>query len=142
LENEIRVLMRQKTTFALAIADLDSFKQLNDTHGHEAGDRSLRIFAQLVRRVLRDVDLIGRWGGEEFVIVMPGTDAGAAVGVLERVRTRLVGDADGTHPAFTASFGVADSTLYVSKKSGRDRVTIADPIAVPGRSAAVSAARN
>jgi diguanylate cyclase (GGDEF)-like protein/PAS domain S-box-containing protein len=157
LENEIRVLMRQRTGFALAMADLDSFKQLNDTHGHEAGDRSLRVFAQLVRRVLRDVDLIGRWGGEEFVIVMPGTDAGAAVSVLERVRASLLADADGTHPAFTASFGVADSTmsetlerlimladsaLYVSKKSGRDRVTVADPIAVPTRSAAVEAARN
>ena len=86
LENEIRVLMRQTTTFALAIADLDSFKQLNDTLGHEAGDRSLRVFAQLVRRVLRDVDLVGRWGGEEFVIVMPGTDCSDAVGVLERAR--------------------------------------------------------
>ena len=146
LENEIRVLMRQKTAFALAIADLDSFKQLNDTHGHEAGDRSLRVFAQRVRRAIRDVDLVGRWGGEEFVIVMPGTDCSAAVDVLERVRTSLSRDADGSHPTFTASFGVADSTmgdtlerlimladaaLYASKNGGRDRVTIADPISVP-----------
>jgi len=146
LENEMRVLLRQKTPFALAIADLDLFKQLNDKHGHETGDRSLRGFALTMRRTLRDVDLVGRWGGEEFVIVMPGADCKLAVGVLDRIRESLAGSHQGTHPNFTASFGVTDSTmadtlerlimladsaLYASKNSGRDRVTIADPLAVP-----------
>ncbi len=134
--------MRQHTPFALAIGDLDHFKQLNDTHGHETGDRSLRLFAQATRRALRDVDLIGRWGGEEFVIVMPGTDAEQAVTVLERVRGQLEQTLQG-QVIFTVSFGVTDSTrsssleeliqladlaLYKSKDAGRDRITISDEL--------------
>jgi diguanylate cyclase (GGDEF)-like protein len=145
LENQLRLLMRQKTPFALAVADLDNFKQLNDTHGHEAGDRSLRTFAHTVRRTLRDVDLLGRWGGEEFVMVLPGCDAAQAVSILDRVRTNLTEDHQG-RPVFTASFGITDSTmgetmeqlltladyaLYASKNSGRDRITIADPLLAP-----------
>ena len=143
LEGELRTLIRQQTPFALAIADLDRFKQLNDTHGHEAGDRSLRVFAQTTRRVLRDHDLVARWGGEEFVIAMPGIDAEQAVVILERVRASLAADHEGRHPLFTASFGVTDSTkasslerliqladfgLYASKNAGRDRITIADRV--------------
>jgi diguanylate cyclase (GGDEF)-like protein/PAS domain S-box-containing protein len=146
LEAQLRTLLRQKAPFALAIADLDRFKQLNDTYGHESGDRSLRMFAQTIQRVLREVDLVARWGGEEFVVVMPGTDAEHAVTVLERVRAALADDHHGTHPAFTVSFGVSDSTmadrldrlvqladyaLYASKNGGRDRVTIANPLWSP-----------
>jgi diguanylate cyclase (GGDEF)-like protein/PAS domain S-box-containing protein len=140
LETEIWRLMRQHTPFALAIADLDHFKQLNDTHGHESGDRSLRLFAQATLKALRDVDLVARWGGEEFVIVMPGADAEQAVAVLERIRARLDQVLQGQVP-FTASFGVTDSSrsssleeliqladlaLYKSKDSGRNRITVSD----------------
>lgn len=140
LETHLRALIRQGAPFALALADLDHFKQLNDKHGHEAGDRSLRVFAQSAQRMLRDGDSIARWGGEEFVIVMPGANTEAAVKILERVRTGLV-EALGGHPAFTASFGVTDSTkagkleeliqladaaLYASKHAGRDRITIGE----------------
>jgi diguanylate cyclase (GGDEF)-like protein/PAS domain S-box-containing protein len=144
LETHLRALIRQGSPFAIAIADLDNFKQLNDTHGHEAGDRSLRVFAQSTQRALRDGDLIARWGGEEFVIVMPGVDSDGAVTILERVRSTLAGAHHGGHPAFTASFGVADSAsaetldqmiqladegLYAAKHAGRDRIEIANAVA-------------
>ena len=138
--------MRRGTPFALAVADLDHFKQLNDTHGHEAGDRSLRVFAQATQQVLRDIDLIARWGGEEFVIAMPEIDCDQAVLVLERVRASLAAAHQGGHAPFTASFGVTDSTraetlqelvqladvgLYLSKAAGRDRISVADGVASP-----------
>ena len=141
LEGHVRTLLRQGTHFAFAIADLDNFKQLNDTHGHEAGDRSLRVFAQVTQRVLREGDLIARWGGEEFVIIMPGIDSQQALSTLDRVRTTLAAVHLGNHPSFTASFGVtdshsgrsleeliqvADAGLYKSKTSGRNQITIGD----------------
>ena len=146
LETHLRTLVRQGTPFALAVADLDHFKQLNDTHGHEAGDRSLRVFAQATLQVLRDVDLVARWGGEEFVIAMPEIDCDQAVAVLERVRSNLALAHQGGHAPFTASFGVTDSTkgesvqeliqladvgLYMSKAAGRDRISVADGSSIP-----------
>ena len=143
LEMRLRELIRQRVPFALAIADLDHFKQLNDKHGHEAGDRALRVFAQATQSALRDGDLLARWGGEEFVIMMPGIDVEQAVAALERVRESLADAHLGGHPSFTASFGVTDSTcgpaldqlvqladagLYLSKQAGRDRITIGDKI--------------
>jgi diguanylate cyclase (GGDEF)-like protein/PAS domain S-box-containing protein len=147
LENKLRTLLRQRTPFALVLADLDRFKQLNDAHGHDAGDRSLRVFAQAVRRVLRENDEVARWGGEEFVIAMPGTEAAEAARACERIRDVLGRSHHGGHPPFTASFGVTDSTsgetlqqllqiadraLYLSKEDGRDRVTIATEFDLPG----------
>jgi diguanylate cyclase (GGDEF)-like protein/PAS domain S-box-containing protein len=144
LETQLRSLMHDGTPFALVVADLDNFKQLNDTHGHEAGDRSLRVFAQATLQSLRDLDLVARWGGEEFVIAMPNIDCEQAVVVLERVRANLALAHQGGHAPFTASFGVTDSTkgeslqeliqladvgLYMSKAAGRDRISVADALA-------------
>ncbi len=141
VEKELRALMRARGPFAVAIADLDRFKQLNDRQGHEAGDRALRLFSQIVEHALRDGDVIGRWGGEEFVIVLPELDRFEAVAVLERIRQDLAAAHSGATLRFTASFGVADSGqadsleellsiadggLYTSKKAGRDRVTLGD----------------
>jgi diguanylate cyclase (GGDEF)-like protein len=141
LENEIRDLLRAGTPFALAVADLDKFKAINDTYGHEAGDRALRFFAQIAGAALRSGDLLARWGGEEFTIVMPGVDRHQCVPVLDRIRQSLEAAHTGAHPRFTVSFGVtdsgvavsieqllqiADAGLYRSKQNGRDRVTVAD----------------
>lgn len=141
LEAELRSLVKQGRPFALAMADLDRFKQLNDTHGHEAGDRALRAFAQTAQEILRSDDTIARWGGEEFVVVVPDLDRHQTISVLERIRTRLAESHLGGHPAFTASFGITDSTraktleellqladaaLYAAKEAGRDRIITSD----------------
>ncbi|MCW3033108.1 MAG: hypothetical protein QOK19_758 [Solirubrobacteraceae bacterium] len=145
-ERRLRELVRDGSLFAVVIGDLDHFKQLNDTHGHEAGDRALRLFAQTVKRALRDEDMIARWGGEEFVLALPELDRFQAVQILDRVRHDLAVAHPGETPRFTVSFGVTDSTggdsveallsvadrgLYAAKQGGRDRSVIGDPAAAP-----------
>ncbi len=150
-EEQIRSLLRARRSFALALGDLDRFKQLNDTHGHEAGDRALRLFSDTARRAIRDRDTIARWGGEEFVVLLPDLDRFEAVEVLERMRAALARAHPGQTPRFTVSFGVsdtqqaqsasllfrvADEGLYAAKLAGRDRVSIGvvpDESAGPGR---------
>jgi diguanylate cyclase (GGDEF)-like protein len=141
LEIKIRALLQAGTPFALAVADLDRFKAINDTYGHEAGDRALRLFSQIAGAALREGDLLARWGGEEFTIILPGIDRHQSVAVLDRIRHSLEAAHSGAHPRFTVSFGVTDSAvavsieqllqiadvgLYRSKEGGRDRVTVAD----------------
>lgn len=140
--------------FAVVLADLDHFKKLNDTHGHDAGDRALKAFAEVMRRSLRETDLAARWGGEEFMAVLEGHTALSAFEVAERIRMNLAASCQIDGAAFSASFGVADSTmgssfdqlvrvaddaLYQSKESGRNRVTVGDAVrlngAVPRRDA-------
>jgi len=133
---------------AVAVCDLDHFKRLNDTHGHDAGDRALRLFAQVVRQCVRPTDIVGRYGGEEFVIVLPGASDEQAVRVLERIRETLrLAVSRSSTPAFTSSFGVAihshdgstldelvqaaDRALYCAKTKGRDRIELASATAEP-----------
>jgi diguanylate cyclase (GGDEF)-like protein/PAS domain S-box-containing protein len=142
VQTKLRSMIKAGHAFALAIADLDEFKKLNDKFGHEAGDRALRLFAQACTSVLREGDLVGRWGGEEFVLSLSGLDAARGAAVAERVRVRLSESLGGGHPPFTVSFGVtdsrqsdtleeivqiADAALYESKAQGRDRVTVGAP---------------
>ena len=129
------------TPFTLVIADLDDFKRINDVHGHDAGDDVLREFASVLRLTLRESDLPGRWGGEEFVLLLPGTDAEGGVQLAERVRAALrersFHGRDGAVFGVTCSFGVsqlrageeerrlfgeADRALYEAKRLGKDRV--------------------
>ena len=141
-EEVLMNLMAIDTAFAVVMADLDFFKRLNDTQGHEAGDRALKLFAETARGVVRDRDHVVRWGGEEFALLLPGADAERAAEVVGRLRTALAEAqlVTGT-PVFTASFGIADSTmtrerealirladeaLYRSKQAGRDSCSVAD----------------
>lgn len=140
-EDWVRQLNSEGKSFALVLADLDHFKRLNDSRGHEAGDQALRLFAETVRLSLRDGDMGARWGGEEFVLILPQASASQAHEVVDRLRAKLAENLlAGNIPAFTASFGLADTTmsprfeqllkmadeaLYCAKESGRDRAMIA-----------------
>jgi diguanylate cyclase (GGDEF)-like protein len=140
-ENKAHALLRQQRSFAIAMGDLDHFKRLNDTHGHDAGDRALRLFARVLRASLRTDDVISRYGGEEFVIVFPDDTARSAAAALGRMQEALiVALGDATVPGFTVSYGVsdtsqstdleelcriADTALFQAKRSGRNQVVIA-----------------
>jgi diguanylate cyclase (GGDEF)-like protein len=130
---------RLETPLSVVLADLDGFKDVNDAHGHAVGDEVLRVFADVLRETLRESDVAGRWGGEEFLLLLPGADEEGAAQLAERVR---IGLAERSIPGVlelhvTASFGVAeyagetnteqlvaaaDSALYRAKRAGRDRV--------------------
>lgn len=140
MENMVRQLRADGVPFALAMADLDHFKHLNDTFGHDTGDRALRLFARVMSNAVRDADIVSRHGGEEFVIVLPGADVTVAAPVLHRIRSTLEESIGAAQvPAFTVSIGLVDSTwsndlqsllrsadraLSEAKDQGRDRVII------------------
>jgi len=140
-EERVRKLNSEGKSFALVLADLDRFKRLNDSRGHEAGDQALRLFAETMRLSLRTGDLAARWGGEEFVLILPQSSASEAQEVVDRLRAKLAESLlAGNIPAFTASFGISDTTmsphfeqllrmadeaLYCAKESGRDCAMIA-----------------
>ncbi len=110
LENQARRLVHDGLSFSAVLADLDHFKALNDTHGHDVGDRALRLFAQVLKRTFRDVDLVCRYGGEEFLVVLPGARRETAAAVMSRVHLELMtAVGDGRTPPFTFSSGIADS---------------------------------
>ncbi len=126
--------------YGLIMADLDSFKTLNDVYGHGAGDRALRRFAEVLRSVARPDDAVARIGGEEFLVLVPFAGAAEAAALAERLRTQLRVSHVGSGPTFTVSLGVAegshiddlhsviaaaDQALLSAKVAGRDRVVIA-----------------
>jgi diguanylate cyclase (GGDEF)-like protein len=141
-EQRVSVIRREAMTLSVAMADLDNFKALNDTYGHDSGDRALRLFARVLSESVRAQDLVCRHGGEEFVIALPGCSTDSAREILEALRSRL--DAAITVaglPKFTVSFGVieasdqedlptllsrADAALFQAKREGRDRVVVHD----------------
>lgn len=155
LETAVRELHATGTPYSVAYGDLDHFKELNDVFGHAAGDRALRTFSQVLRDSLRPADIPGRYGGEEFVIVLPDCPVDEARQVLERVRERLAERiVIAELPRFTISFGLAfseqagdfdavvslaDAALLSAKAGGRDRIVVsAGPDQPTTNAAAVS----
>ena len=149
LEMEIRRALRYDRPLTIAMADLDRFKQVNDAHGHLAGDQVLQRVAAQLQDGLRGTDFLGRYGGDEFLLVFPETPMEQAHEVAERVRERLAGVAilvaDGRRVRLTVSMGLAglkgmdtdeasilgtllhqaDNTLYEAKQAGRNRSLVA-----------------
>jgi diguanylate cyclase (GGDEF)-like protein/PAS domain S-box-containing protein len=159
-EARLREMIKDGKLFAVVLADLDHFKQLNDTHGHEAGDRALRLFASVAQEALRDHDVVSRWGGEEFIIVLPELDRTQAGAVIDRLRVTLGAAHNGETPIFTASFGISDSNqsasieelvaiadvgLYAAKNAGRDCAMVGEadgPSPAPRRADPQAAGRD
>jgi diguanylate cyclase (GGDEF)-like protein len=145
LDSELSRAGREKQPLSLLIADLDRFKQVNDTYGHLAGDIVLREAARRMKASVRCYDSIGRYGGEEFLIVVPGCDGDSALLQAERIRQAISGEPFAVGDSslrVSCSIGVAscdgpqqsdgvslmrdaDQALYVAKKSGRDQVVMA-----------------
>jgi diguanylate cyclase len=135
---------QQQTHGTIALIDIDHFKQINDTHGHIAGDAVLRQLSLELRRHLRENDLAGRYGGDEFCVILPRMNQEEAAQVMERMRETFsnyraphipelrvslsIGLAD-FQPSFTSAamwLNAADRALYAAKDNGRNRVNVSD----------------
>jgi diguanylate cyclase (GGDEF)-like protein len=141
LEEALRRLDNERIPYAVAFADLDNFKMLNDTHGHAAGDRALRHFSTVTSATVRTGDMVCRFGGEEFLLIYTGCDVTDAAPIVHRLRAALADSVIVAGvPPFTVSIGLADSTyattaaaiiayadaaLITAKREGRDRLIIA-----------------
>jgi diguanylate cyclase (GGDEF)-like protein len=160
-ERELARARRLHTSLAVLMLDLDHFKRVNDEFGHQTGDRVLVEFAEIARRCIRAEELLGRYGGEEFCLVLPGASAGQAIAVAERIRVSTCErPLAGLPRATTVSAGVAvygpgepvtldsaiaraDEALYRAKSHGRNRVEAIDAAALksgPGRGPRLAAA--
>ncbi len=139
IENEIRRAERYRRLFAVLMMDFDNFKNYNDKFGHSAGDNILKRFSTLMKEAIRDVDFLGRYGGDEFIAVLPETDANFALVVAERIRKKI--ESENLDPPVTLSIGIAvfpkdsrekqklidlaDQACYEAKEMGGNRVNFA-----------------
>jgi diguanylate cyclase (GGDEF)-like protein/PAS domain S-box-containing protein len=152
-EREFNVAMRYRQSFSIMFFDIDYFKQINDTFGHEMGDQVLKMTIRTVCTMLRSTDLIGRYGGDEFVILLPHTSAEDALPLAERIHVSLAAmhlDTENGPLRLTISIGLAqldhdtsqpdtveyllhraDQALYAAKQAGRNCIRIFDPD-IPG----------
>jgi diguanylate cyclase (GGDEF)-like protein len=145
--HELGQAARYQRTLSVMMIDSDHLKEINDTYGHAAGDRLIQTIAQVIRHAIKSTDVIARYGGDEFVCLLPGAGQHAALQVGERIRQRLAEEPlpiDNGHIAITVSIGIAtypthgttvedlaksaDRALYVSKAQGRDRVTMYEDV--------------
>ena len=139
-DTEITRAIRYKTNFSVILLDIDFFKKVNDTYGHEAGDIVLKGFAQVFKEIARNIDIIGRYGGEEFLAILSETDRKGAVTFAEKVRKKLeisrfvyqgkkiqVTISGGIayreeYPSENLMMKAADERLYKAKDSGRNQI--------------------
>jgi diguanylate cyclase (GGDEF)-like protein len=142
LAREVVRSNRLNTPLSFAMVDIDFFKKVNDTYGHAAGDRVLKSLARLLKQRLRETDIVGRYGGEEFAVIMNDTEATSAAKVIDEIRnvfSRLLhlshdeeffvnfscGIADLKHFSDVASLSeAADKALYQAKQRGRNKVVV------------------
>ncbi len=139
LLEEHAICARQKRSFSIALMDLDHFKQINDVQGHAEGDRVLQWFADQSRIALRNSDQIARWGGEEFLVLMPGTEGAHAKACIERLQQQLRAEQTTAQSPVNFSAGVAqfragetvaemivraDEAMYAAKHAGRNTVRL------------------
>jgi diguanylate cyclase (GGDEF)-like protein len=139
LADEHRYQQRHARPASIALLDIDHFKTVNDTHGHLIGDIVLRDVARALAASVREIDRVGRWGGEEFLVLMPDASAEQALRVAERIRTHITDSARHPSGSITVSIGVAqyrpgeavhgwlaraDRVLYEAKAAGRDRTVV------------------
>jgi diguanylate cyclase (GGDEF)-like protein len=137
LEAEIIRKKRYKQSLSVLLLDIDNFKSINDQHGHLEGDTVLSHLAKILQQTTRETDLIGRWGGEEFLIILPETNAAMAYRIAEKLRTAIAAEPFSTVDHITGSFGlaeaqeqqsprqllqIADEALYRAKEKGRNCV--------------------
>jgi diguanylate cyclase (GGDEF)-like protein len=144
LEREVGRVLRFGHPFSLLMIDIDNFKKLNDTFGHDAGDDAIRRISRVLREGTRGIDLAARIGGEEFAVLLVETSQSAGTEVAERLRVSIKALETPSGGRITASFGVAecpadaqtasgilkaaDVALYEAKRSGRDRVVTMEPL--------------
>lgn len=142
LDRDLQMARRAHQPLSLMMIDLDRFKQLNDSSGHDAGDAALRKLAQCFKEEMRGADYAARFGGDEFVLILPQADSAGALLVAERVRKRIEQIEIGEFGTLSASIGIAtfpadassradlvaaaDAALYAAKRSGRNRVCVAE----------------
>jgi len=139
LQYELNRDSRYNRALSIIFCDLDNFKTINDEYGHKTGDDALREFASLISSHTRNTDIFARWGGEEFVLLLPETDINTAANIAEKLRTETENYRFSYIGNITASFGVtefiqgdneitfikrADIALYSSKENGRNRIEV------------------
>jgi two-component system, cell cycle response regulator len=140
LYEEAKIAARRQQPLAVLMLDIDHFKNVNDSEGHPAGDRVLQEFARRLRDTVRAGSIVGRWGGEEFLVIAPHTTTDEVAMLGERIRKAIAQqsvDLGDRHISITVSIGCAvgfdesavlvdraDAALYRSKAEGRDRVTV------------------
>lgn len=142
MDEHMRRLDGAEVPYTVIVADLDHFKQINDNHGHDVGDRCLQLFADILKEACRDTDIACRPGGEEFSLILSGAGTDAGMAVASRIRAMLAQETRRQGPVFTVSIGIAarpihgdraeeilrsaDVALYDAKDQGRDRCVLAE----------------